>query len=113
MAFQCVGSSSYCTFLLITACGVQKIMWKLNKAIARDMLPSVPVDFLIEPWWTVSIVNLTIEEFRVSLKDSLMLDIFCTSLREGFGRNRDKTSARLDAWMRHFPGSRDSGLGCS
>lgn len=41
-------------------------MWKLNKSIAKEMLPTQPVDFTIEPWWGVCLVNFTIEEFKVS-----------------------------------------------
>lgn len=45
---------------------IQKIMWKLNKSIAKDLLPTQPVDFVIEPWWGVCLVNFTLEEFKVS-----------------------------------------------
>lgn len=41
-------------------------MWKLNKSIAKDLLPTQPVDFVIEPWWGVCLVNFTLEEFKVS-----------------------------------------------
>ena len=40
-------------------------MWKLNKSIAKDLLPTQPVDFPIEPWWGVCLVNFTLEEFKV------------------------------------------------
>lgn len=40
-------------------------MWKLNKSIAKDFLPTQPVDFPIDPWWGVCLVNFTIEEFKV------------------------------------------------
>lgn len=40
-------------------------MWKLNKSIAKEMLPTQPVDFAIEPWWGVCLVNFTLEEFKV------------------------------------------------
>lgn len=46
---------------------IQKIMWKLNKSIAKELLPTQPVDFPIEPWWGVCLVNFTLEEFKVSL----------------------------------------------
>lgn len=41
-------------------------MWKLNKSIARESLPTHPVDITIEPWWGVCLVNFTIEEFKVT-----------------------------------------------
>ncbi|CAM6098822.1 unnamed protein product [Calypogeia fissa] len=60
---------------IMNKCRAKKLMWKLNKSIARDMLPKVPVDFLIEPWWTVSIVNLTVEEFRkISDEEMVVID---------------------------------------
>lgn len=40
-------------------------MWKLNKSIAKELLPVEPVDFVIEPWWGVCLVNFTLEEFKV------------------------------------------------
>lgn len=43
----------------------QKIMWKLNKSIAKELLPIEPVEFVIEPWWGVCLVNFTLEEFKV------------------------------------------------
>ena len=54
---------------LTPACGFgdfQKIMWKLNKSIAKELLPTQPVDFSIEPWWGVCLVNFTLEEFKVN-----------------------------------------------
>lgn len=44
---------------------IQKIMWKLNKSIAKELLPTQPVDFPIEPCQAVFLVNLTLEEFKV------------------------------------------------
>lgn len=53
-------------FLTIYSLGaVQKIMWKLNKSIAKELLPTQPVDFTIEPWWGICLVNFTLEEFKV------------------------------------------------
>ena len=55
-------------FLLTCQCSfgnIQKIMWKLNKSIAKELLPTQPVDFPIEPWWGVCLVNFTLEEFKV------------------------------------------------
>ena len=40
-------------------------MWKLNKSIAKELLPTQPVDFAIEPWWGVCLVNFTLDEFKV------------------------------------------------
>jgi hypothetical protein len=51
---------------IMNKCRSKKIMWKLNKSIAKDFLPTLPVDFPIDPWWGVCLVNFTIEEFKVT-----------------------------------------------
>lgn len=50
-------------------------MWKLNKSIAKELLPTQPVEFAIEPWWGVCLVNFTLEEFRV--RDDLNISFVC------------------------------------
>jgi len=47
---------------------IQKLMWKLNKSIVKEMLPTLPVDFRMEPWWVVCFVNLTTDEYRVNFE---------------------------------------------
>ncbi|KAM0954427.1 hypothetical protein DsansV1_C01g0010911 [Dioscorea sansibarensis] len=49
---------------IMNKCRSKKIMWKLNKSIAKELLPTQPVDFSIEPWWGVCLVNFTLEEFK-------------------------------------------------
>jgi hypothetical protein len=51
---------------------IQKIMWKLNKSIAKELLPTQPVDFPIESWWGVCLVNFTLEEFKVRSESPLL-----------------------------------------
>ncbi|BBN13036.1 hypothetical protein MPTK1_6g00290 [Marchantia polymorpha subsp. ruderalis] len=58
---------------IMNKCRAKKLMWKLNKSIAKDMLPNNPVDFPIEPWWAVSIVNLSIEEYRRLTDDEMVV----------------------------------------
>jgi hypothetical protein len=48
-------------------------MWKLNKSIAKEMLPTQPVDIPVEPWWGVCLVNFTLEEFKVRFAIFLVL----------------------------------------
>ncbi|XP_024019301.1 uncharacterized protein LOC21405220 [Morus notabilis] len=56
----------------------EKIMWKLNKSIAKELLPTQPVDFAIEPWWGVCLVNFTLEEFkRLSEEEMATMDKVC------------------------------------
>ncbi|KAK8696628.1 hypothetical protein V6N13_001760 [Hibiscus sabdariffa] len=53
-------------------------MWKLNKSIAKEMLPTQPVDFPVEPWWGVCLVNFTMEEFKkLSEDETAMIDKIC------------------------------------
>jgi hypothetical protein len=47
-------------------------MWKLNKSIAKELLPTQPVDFPIESWWGVCLVNFTLEEFKVRSESPLL-----------------------------------------
>ena len=58
---------NYCLILHFLTGTSQKIMWKLNKSIAKELLPMQPVDFAIEPWWGVCLVNFTLEEFKVQI----------------------------------------------
>nr|GLL48084.1 protein FAM91A1-like isoform X1 [Ipomoea trifida] len=56
----------------------QKIMWKLNKSIARELLPTQAVDFVIEPWWGVCLVNFTLEEFKKLTEEEMAtIDKIC------------------------------------
>jgi len=58
---------------IMNKCRSKKLMWKLNKSIAKEMLPTQPVDFPVEPWWGVCLVNFTLEEFKVRFTISLVI----------------------------------------
>lgn len=63
---------------IMNKCRSKKIMWKLNKSIAKEMLPTQPVDFAIEPWWGVCLVNFTLEEFKkLSEEETATIDKVC------------------------------------
>ncbi|XP_024363370.1 uncharacterized protein [Physcomitrium patens] len=49
---------------IMNKCRAKKLMWKLNKSIVKEMLPTQPVDFRMEAWWIVCFVNLTTDEYR-------------------------------------------------
>lgn len=69
---------SRCYIFICSTRLCQKIMWKLSKSIAKELLPALPADLAIEPWWGVRFVNFTLEEFKVrfiSDKFSLCKDI--------------------------------------
>ncbi|KAJ4843528.1 hypothetical protein Tsubulata_016330 [Turnera subulata] len=63
----------------------QKIMWKLNKSIAKELLPTEPVDFTIEPWWGICLVNFTLEEFKkLSEEETATIDKVCKEEANAF-----------------------------
>ncbi|XP_028085305.1 protein FAM91A1-like [Camellia sinensis] len=63
---------------IMNKCRSKKIMWKLNKSIAKELLPIQPVDFVIEPWWGVGLVNFTLEEFKkLSEEEMATIDKVC------------------------------------
>eukprot|EP00850_Spirogloea_muscicola_P016744 SM000138S00051 [mRNA] locus=s138:195746:202172:- [translate_table: standard] len=51
-----------------------KMLWRVNKSFVKEMLPSQPIQFPLEPWWHVNVVNLTHEEFRkLSEEESVLV----------------------------------------
>lgn len=43
---------------MLNNCKGRKLLWRVNKGLARDMLPSSPaVEFPIQPWWQVRITS--------------------------------------------------------
>ncbi|CAL4900191.1 unnamed protein product [Urochloa decumbens] len=63
---------------IMNKCRSKKIMWKLNKSIAKELLPPEPADLAIEPWWGVRFVNFTLEEFkRLSEDETSAIDKIC------------------------------------
>ncbi|XP_014518363.1 uncharacterized protein LOC106775723 isoform X1 [Vigna radiata var. radiata] len=70
---------------IMNKCRSKKIMWKLNKSIAKELLPTQPVDFPIEPWWGVCLVNFTLEEFKkLSEEEMAMIDKLCKEEANSF-----------------------------
>lgn len=71
---------------IMNKCKSKKIMWKLNKSIVKEMLPTQPVDdFVIEPWWGVCLVNFTLEEFKkLSEEETATIDKICKEEANSF-----------------------------
>ncbi|CAL0302521.1 unnamed protein product [Lupinus luteus] len=70
---------------IMNKCRSKKIMWKLNKSIAKDLLPTQPVNFPIEPWWGVCLVNFTLEEFKkLSEEETATIDKVCKEEANSF-----------------------------
>ncbi|KAM7252627.1 hypothetical protein ACFE04_000781 [Oxalis oulophora] len=63
---------------IMNKCRSKNFMWKLNKSIAKELLLTQPVDFPIEPWWGVCLVNFTLEEFKkLSEEEMATIDKIC------------------------------------
>lgn len=70
---------------IMNKCRSKKIMWKLNKSIAKEMLPTQPVDIVIDPWWAVCLVNFTLEEFKkLSEEETATIDKICKEEANAF-----------------------------
>ncbi|KAL9254917.1 FAM91A1-like protein [Drosera capensis] len=70
---------------IMNKCRSKKFMWKINKSIAKDLLPVQPVDFAIEPWWAVGLVNFTLEEFKkLSEEEMSTIDKVCKEEANSF-----------------------------
>ncbi|XP_043722348.1 protein FAM91A1 [Telopea speciosissima] len=70
---------------IMNKCRSKKIMWKLNKSIAKELLPMQPVDFPIEPWWGVCLVNFTVEEFKKLTEEEMStIDKVCKEEANSF-----------------------------
>ncbi|XP_077249892.1 FAM91 carboxy-terminus protein isoform X2 [Tasmannia lanceolata] len=70
---------------IMNKCRSKKIMWKLNKSIAKELLPTQPVDFSIEPWWGVCLVNFTLEEFKKLTEEEMAtIDKVCKEEANSF-----------------------------
>lgn len=41
----------------MNTCKSKRLMWRLNKGLAKELLPSAPRDIRMEPWWRVCVVN--------------------------------------------------------
>lgn len=51
-----IGRNEYIS--IMNKCKAKKLLWRVNRAIAKEMLPTEPLDIEMQPWWTVNVVNL-------------------------------------------------------
>lgn len=51
-----VGRNEYISTM--NQCKAKRLMWRVNKSLAKEMLPTEPCDIDMQPWWTVNVVNL-------------------------------------------------------
>lgn len=40
-------------------CKAKKLLWRMNKSVARDLLPSEPLAVQVQPWHLCCVVNLS------------------------------------------------------
>jgi len=52
-----IGRNEY--IAIMNKCKAKKLLWRVNKSIAKEFLPVTPLDINMQPWWTVGIVNLS------------------------------------------------------
>lgn len=57
-----VGRNEY--IAILNQCKSKKLLWRVNKGIARDFLPATPLSPRAEPWWLVNVVNVGETEYR-------------------------------------------------
>ena len=43
---------------IINKCKAKKLLWRVSKSVAKDLLPTEPLDIQMQPWWQVNVVNL-------------------------------------------------------
>ena len=72
----------------------RKLRWRLNpKGLAKEVLPTQPIlpPSHLDPWWTVSVVNLTEAEFR-ELNELEVATLKTASLPRGDASHLNGTS---------------------
>lgn len=52
-----IGRNEY--IAIMNKCKAKKLLWRVNKSIAKEYLPVTPLDLNMQPWWTVAVVNLS------------------------------------------------------
>eukprot|EP00775_Hariotina_reticulata_P005967 gene5967-6206_t len=65
---------------IMNACKAKRLMWRVNKGLAKDLLPSAARDIRMEGWWLVCVVNVGDAEFReLSAAEAGLLRAACDS----------------------------------
>ncbi|XP_024521965.1 protein FAM91A1 [Selaginella moellendorffii] len=81
-----IGRNEYIDVL--NKCRAKKIMWRINKSFAKDLLPSEPADICIEAWWIINVVNLSQDEIRkLSEEESILVEKVCEDDVARFGEH--------------------------
>ena len=51
-----IGRNEY--IATMNKCKAKKLLWRVNKSIAKEFLPTEPLTMELQPWWQVGVVNL-------------------------------------------------------
>lgn len=70
-----IGRNQY--IAILDACKAKKLLWRVNKNIAKEKLPFEPIDILMEPWWKVSTVNVGSRKMVLNLRLNLGHVVAC------------------------------------
>jgi hypothetical protein len=63
-----IGRNEYIAKL--NACNEKKLLWRMNKSIAKEHLPTEPVNIKLAGWWRVHAVNLSTQSLPLHLSAS-------------------------------------------
>ena len=70
-----IGRNEY--IAIMNKCKAKKLLWRVNKALAKEFLPEQPlVPAALQPWWHVAIVN--VGESSDQLRKLLCLCLPCS-----------------------------------
>ncbi|BDA48371.1 Protein FAM91A1 [Coccomyxa sp. Obi] len=87
-----IGRNEY--IATMNKCKAKKLLWRMNKAVVKEHLPTEPQDVVKQPWWIAHVVNLGEVEFRSLAPTELAA---CTeAARPGGVRLRDADMALID-----------------
>lgn len=50
-----IGRNEY--IQIMNSCKGKKLLWRVNRAVAKEYLPTAPQEIKMEVWWSVSVVN--------------------------------------------------------
>lgn len=51
-----IGRNEY--IATMNKCKAKKLLWRMNKAVVKEHLPTEPLEFNKQPWWIAHVVNL-------------------------------------------------------
>ncbi|CAL8463740.1 g3274 [Coccomyxa elongata] len=87
-----IGRNEY--IATMNKCKAKKLLWRMNKAVVKEHLPTEPLEIVKQPWWIAHVVNLGEVEFRSLAPTELAA---CTeAARPGGVRLRDADTPLID-----------------